>query len=377
MGRNNHCCGCRIVLPTVQLSLRLLCLLGYAQATQLLHSRLKMDDRSHSRGWPFPLVEGAFKHNPMRGHAPSDKGGEPIKLFHGHAPLGDANPKLVGRERFKNDPTNPVARACCPGDLSNEYFNVSTPTLVPFRLTRDDKVKVQKTAAAIMILPGGGFDFLAWEKEGTDIAVWLNSLGFNAFVLKYRVPERGWKANEKNEHVIPLSDAQRAMSIVRANAKQWSISPGNIGVIGFSAGAGLAVQLAWSRSRVYAKQDRNDETDYKPNFMMLIYGGSSLYSVRTGHPRPPPTFIASSEDDQCVPASTVRETAGLLRAAGARVELHVYRKGRHGYGKCTMYTESGRMEPVCAWVKEAEEFLQRHTAAVVSRPSGLRMRRFP
>src|SRR5687767_2722160 len=90
--------------------------------------------------------------------------------------------------------------------------------------------------ACVVIFPGGGYHILAWDLEGTEVAEWLNKNGVTGIVVKYRVPKRPGQEN----YVAPLQDAQRAMGLVRANAKEWGIDPERIGTLGFSAGGHLA-----------------------------------------------------------------------------------------------------------------------------------------
>lgn len=255
----------------------------------------------------------------------------------------------VGMEVLKSDMDNPVAKRCCPGDESNFYFNVSEPSMTPFL------VPYNPMAAAVMVIPGGGYDFLAWEKEGVDIAVWLNSLNISAFVLKYRVP-----VGKPTPQTNPTMDAQRAMSMVRYNAAKHNVNPKNIGVIGFSAGGDVAISLAASK-REYTKIDAIDNVDFRPNFMLIVYGAGFNYMLFPKlHPKPPPTFLSVAADDPCVNAPVVQMTANSLKAAGGKVDLHVFPDGKHGYGRCSMYTYNGRLNSACDWVDRAVEFLNKY-----------------
>src|SRR5262249_50737769 len=116
--------------------------------------------------------------------------------------------------------------------------NVSRPTLTIFRPARD-----KDTGAAVVICPGGGYNILAWDLEGEEVAEWLNSIGVTGIVLKYRVPRRPDQPKDKPP-IGPLQDAQRAMSLVRGKAKEWGIDPNRIGILGFSAGGHLAASPA-------------------------------------------------------------------------------------------------------------------------------------
>src|SRR5216683_2397742 len=113
--------------------------------------------------------------------------------------------------------------------------NVTKPTITIYRPAKD-----KDTGTAILICPGGGYWNLYWELEGEEVAAWLNSLGATGVILKYRVPRRPGEP-EKEPARRPLQDAQRAVSLVRGNAKEWGIDPKRIGIAGFSAGGHLAV----------------------------------------------------------------------------------------------------------------------------------------
>src|SRR3954469_20745276 len=128
--------------------------------------------------------------------------------------------------------------------------NVTRPTLEVFLPPRE-----KSNGAAVLICPGGGYNILAYNKEGTEVARWLNSIGVAGIVLKYRVPAR--KGRERYE--APLQDAQRALGIIRQRAKEWHIAPDRIGVLGFSAGGHLAATLSNQNSkRTYPRVDDAD-----------------------------------------------------------------------------------------------------------------------
>src|SRR5205823_2526011 len=112
--------------------------------------------------------------------------------------------------------------------------NVSKPTTTVFR-----PAKEKDTGASVVIAPGGGYNILAWDLEGEEVAAWLNSIGVTGIVLKYRVPRRPGDAKDKPP-VGPLQDAQRALSLVRSKAGDLGLDPKRIGILGFSAGGHLA-----------------------------------------------------------------------------------------------------------------------------------------
>ncbi|HZN35546.1 MAG TPA: alpha/beta hydrolase, partial [Pirellulaceae bacterium] len=207
--------------------------------------------------------------------------------------------------------------------------NVSKPTLTIFQPPQE-----KRNGAAVIVCPGGGYNILAWDLEGTEVAEWANSLGLTAFVLKYRVPKReGDTAN-----TLPLMDAQRAMSLVRSKASDYGIDPARIGMLGFSAGGNLTAATCLKFSeRQYDKLDAVDDVSCRPDFGVLIY---PAYLVdNEGKLKPeyqptketPPMFFAHALNDGVTPDSSIALTRAL-KAVGVHAELHVYDGGGHGFG---------------------------------------------
>src|SRR3954454_9052705 len=124
-------------------------------------------------------------------------------------------------------------------EVTELITNVTKPTITIYRPAKD-----KDTGAAMLICPGGGYHNLWWQLEGDEVAVWLNSIGVTGIVLKYRVPRRPDDAKGEYPARRPLQDAQRAVSLVRSEAKEWSIDPKRIGIVGFSAGGHLAIATA-------------------------------------------------------------------------------------------------------------------------------------
>ena len=220
----------------------------------------------------------------------------------------------------------------------------------------------------VVILPGGGYWQLGWNKEGTEIAEWLNSIGFSAAVLLYRAPDQRDAA---------LCDVQRTIGILRRDAAKYSVDPGRIGVIGFSAGANLAIRASTNwRKRLYERVDDADDFSCRPDFQLPIYPwdirfrndpspsttgkGWKGMEIRPEYPvdaETPPAFIAQSIDDFCEIETTV--TYDLhLRRAGVSSTARIYPNGGHGYGlrKCGRATD--------VWSEEAASWL-----AQFARPS--------
>ena len=123
----------------------------------------------------------------------------------------------------------------------NRITDVSDPTITIFRPEKPN-------GTSVIVAPGGGFMFLSYAHEGTQVCEWLNSLGVTAVLLKYRTPTR----DEKEMFELPVQDAQRALGIVRHHAAEWNLDPKRVGLLGFSAGANLAGHAAWDREVVPA-----------------------------------------------------------------------------------------------------------------------------
>jgi acetyl esterase/lipase len=230
------------------------------------------------------------------------------------------------------------------GDTDNDK-----PTLTLYPAPEDKAV-----GTGIIICPGGGYSHLSMDKEGHDVAKWLNTLGVSAYVLKYRLGgPNGY------HHPVELNDAQRAIRYVRSNAKDWKIDPNRIGILGFSAGGHLASTAGTHFDKGKADSaDPIDRVSCRPDFMVLCYAVISLTSDQThkgsrtallgNNPDPelvkslsnelqvtsetPPTFIFSTNADTTVPAENSVEFYLALRKAKVPAELHIWEKGSHGVG---------------------------------------------
>lgn len=201
---------------------------------------------------------------------------------------------------------------------------VTNPFLVVFK-----PEKPNHSGVGVIVCPGGGYNILALDKEGYEVAEWLNSLGYTAFVLQYRVPKKQEGA---------LQDIQRAIRMVRTNAYDYNLYPERIGTIGFSAGASLCARASTRfQFDSYPKIDAVDEFSCRPNFSMLIYPAyldkgknRSLTPELTISEYTPPFFIFGTADDKYGNSSLVMTSA--LRDKKIPVELHVLANGGHGYG---------------------------------------------
>lgn len=229
--------------------------------------------------------------------------------------------------------------------------NVQQPTLEVYLPTQR-----ASNAKAVVIFPGGGYYGLAYDWEGTDIAKALNAQGIAGIVVKYRLP---WsKSITKDKNVVPLQDAQRAMRLVRSKAKDWNIDPGQIGIMGFSAGGHLASTLGTHyKDVVYEKKDEVDDLSARPDFMVLIYpvitlgkesthSGSRVslvgedpteealdYLSNQKHVdgETPPTFLLHAMDDNVVPVANSMLFFEALRKHKVPTSMHIYPTGGHGF----------------------------------------------
>ncbi|MBI0400077.1 alpha/beta hydrolase [Cyclobacterium marinum] len=222
--------------------------------------------------------------------------------------------------------------------------DVTDPTLKVF--LPDEKVN---NGAAVIVCPGGGYKILAIDKEGYEVAEWLNTLGYTAFVLEYRVPQKQNGA---------LNDIQRSIRIVRSGANEWNLDPNKIGVIGFSAGGSLAARAGTRyKEETYIAQDATDKVSPKPDFAMLIYPAyldkgenRSLTPELKVDENTPPMFLFSTADDAHANSALVMATA--LRDNKIPVALHLLPTGGHGYGLRTG-NPAGETWPALAetWLK--------------------------
>lgn len=225
---------------------------------------------------------------------------------------------------------------------------VSKPTLTVIAPS-----EFERNGTAVVICPGGGYGGLSFEKEGTEMAKFLNQYGITCFVLKYR------HGGGVHQHPVPLSDVQRALRVVRSQADQWKVEPNRIGVLGFSAGGHLASSVGTHFDAGDNKaSDLVDKQSCRPDFMVLIYPvismdakithAGSLKNLLGEKPDPslvelmsndlqvtavtPPTFIAHASDDQAVPVENALRFYRALIEHKVPAELHVFAEGGHGFG---------------------------------------------
>jgi acetyl esterase/lipase len=238
--------------------------------------------------------------------------------------------------------------------------------------------KFIQNTAAILVLPGGGYQNLAFKKEGTEVAKWLNTMGISAFVLMYRTPY--WESSSCKKE-IPLSDAKQAMRIIRHRASEWNINQNNIGVMGFSAGGHLAATL--STQFDYGNQDGIDSLasfSTRPDFSVLVYPVISMRKAYTHmgsrqsllgeNPTnedmiaysnelqvktdTPPAILIHASNDRAVHAENSIMYYKALLEKNIPAALHIWEDGGHGFG---LHREKGSVK---SWPNSVHQwFIQR------------------
>lgn len=217
---------------------------------------------------------------------------------------------------------------------------VTRPTMTVFR------PKGRGNGTGVLVLPGGGFEVVATDLEGTEICDWVVAQGMTCAMLKYRVPQRWPQVDgrqQRPEVLLALEDAQRAMGLLRSHAARFGIDPHKLGVIGFSAGAYLAANMSNSEARTYPTQDAADRVSPRPDFAVIAYTARMLDDSKgrnslelrpwvTIDPKAPPTLLLHAMND---PTDKVRQPlayALALSDAGVPVDLRFYAKGGHAFG---------------------------------------------
>jgi acetyl esterase/lipase len=275
---------------------------------------------------------------------PPDEAHPIIQLWPSKAPGPDTT---NGPEADLTKPTD----ALIAGKPLVHLGNVSVPTMTVYA------PKSNPNGVAVVVFPGGGYNILAIDLEGTEVCDWLNASGITCLLVKYRVPGTG----PYPKSAAALQDAQRAVGLARAHAAELKIDPTRIGVLGFSAGAHLAVALSTHYDkRLYDPVDAADQVSCRPDFAVVVYPGyladekADFLDKLDIHPdaKTPPAFIVQAEDD---PVHVENATAYFLALKKAKVpaELHLYAEGGHGYG-----LRPQAKWPVTTWPQSVELWLQ-------------------
>lgn len=240
-------------------------------------------------------------------------------------------------------------------------YNVTRPTMTVY------PPRGKNTHVAVVVFPGGGFEELAIDLEGTEACDWLTSHGITCVLLKYRVPSLpyNWhcdcRPNDLAKPTLALEDAQRTLGLLRFHAAEWHIDPHKIGVLGFSAGGYLVAEISTQlHRRLYAPMDAADRESCRPDFAVEVYPGhlsvgGDAYKLNPNVPvtrRTPPTFLVQAEDDNVDGINQSLAYYIALKNAGVPVEMHLYAHGGHAFGlRRTKLPITGWPRLVDAWLK--------------------------
>ncbi len=276
----------------------------------------------------------------------------PTPIWPGEPP----GPRRVTKAETRLPAETPVA-----GRPWTYVSNVSQPTLTVY------PPKGKNTGAAVVVFPGGGYQILAVDLEGTEACDWLTSIGITCVLLKYRVPNAGKTWSQPRGYFSdtgsspPLEDAQRTLGLVRAHAAEWRIDAHKVGVLGFSAGGHLvAVVSTRFTKRVYPTVDASDGQPCRPDFAMALYPGHlwigggrrELNADIKVTPETPPTFLVQAEDDPVDSVNNALVYYAALDDAGVPVEMHLFAGGGHAFG----LRKTGL--PITGWTALAEKWLK-------------------
>jgi acetyl esterase/lipase len=249
---------------------------------------------------------------------------------------------------------------------------VSIPAYQYFRVATDNTKR-----PCVIICPGGGYSILAAGHEGTDVAKYFNSIGVNAIVLKYRIPNA---ENQIDKTIAPLQDAQQAILLARTNAGSWGIDKNKIGIMGFSAGGHLASSLATHYNDI--KIENPSKISLRPDFQILIYPvisfgpegheGSRINLMGNAKDEKtqkaihyfssekqitkdtPPAFLVHSKDDDAVPFANAMYYYNNLIANKVPAEIYLYEKGGHGYGMKNSTSEIVWTSVMKTWLQKSK-----------------------
>jgi len=248
---------------------------------------------------------------------------------------------------------------------------ISCPTLTPF-------LPAQPGGTGVIVLPGGAYTQLVFDKEGTELAEWLCAQGITAFVLKYRLPVEG----HEDAHHVAMQDVQRAIRLIRARSKDFGLDPAKIGVLGASSGGHLAAAAGTAFSRqLYAGLDAFDALSARPDFMLLLYGAytgnmhfthasreqlffpeavkNRLYAefpaARQVSAQTPPALLIATDNDNRVNPENSSAMFLALRRSGIPAELHIHADGGHGFALRAPASQS-----IATWPETCLAWLRRH-----------------
>ena len=259
-------------------------------------------------------------------------GHQQVPIWPGAVPDGQAvpGPEYVVR-----------SKGLIGGKTVLSVYNVTRPTMTVYPPT------AKNTGVAVVVFPGGGFEELAIDLEGTEVCNWLTYRGITCVLLKYRVPSLPYDWHCKcrpdglAQSTLALEDAQRTMGLVRLHAAEWHIDPHKVGVLGFSAGGFLVAEISTKfQHRLYAPVDAADKLSCRPDFAVGVYpghlwAGGKGYKLSANVPvtrQTPTTFLVQAEDDHVDGINQAVAYYIALKDAGVPVEMHLYAQGGHAFG---------------------------------------------
>lgn len=276
---------------------------------------------------------------------------EQVRIWPGDAPDGTFRPQPPESVETYND-------AAAVAGTSQAVLNIAVPTMTIM------PAKGHKTGMAVIVFPGGGFQKVFINLEGTEICDWLTAKGVTCIVSKYRAPGGNdfWD-NKLRRQVTPaipraLQDAQRTIRLVRSKARELGIDPHRIGVLGMSAGGYLVAQTSNILAPTYRLVDAVDLVSSRPDFAVLLYPGHICRDKGVFDPKlpvtkdAPPTFIVQAWDDPTDPICNSLMYASALDKAGVSTEVHVFAKGGHAFAL------RHKDEPVGTWPHLVELWLK-------------------
>lgn len=250
----------------------------------------------------------------------------------------------------------PAEKVELKGDYQIEILsNVSNPTLTWYPAPKPN-------GASVVVLPGGGYNILAYSHEGKEICEWLNTLGVSAGLLKYRVPRR----QELAKHEAPLQDVHRAIGMMRSRAGEWKLDPKRVGILGFSAGGHLsAMALTSDGTRSYSPDPKFDTPSPVPDFAVLVYPAYLLDEKNPDllspeievNEKTPPAFLVVAHGDKKFVEGSARFYIEMFRH-DRPCELHIFGKGGHGFGFANTNEEIAQWPTLAGKWMKAMGFLE-------------------
>ncbi len=301
-------------------------------------------------GGPGGASEGKGAPVPVESRWQPAAGLKQIPIWPGAAPDGTFRPQPPESVQTYDDPA-------AAGGTSQAVLNIAVPTMTIM------PAKGRPNGTAVIVFPGGGFQKVFIDLEGTEICAWLTAQGVTCIVSKYRAPGGNdfWD-DVTRRHITPkipraLQDAQRTIRLVRAKAPELGIDPHRIGVLGMSAGGYLVAQTSNILTPTYRSVDAVDRVSSRPDFAIALYPGHICRDKGAFDPSlpiskaAPPTFIVQAWDDPVDPVCNSLMYATALDKAGVSTEVHLFAKGGHAFA-----LRHGT-EPVGRWPHLAELWL--------------------